>query len=134
MDFCILGPMEVRDGEHTVALGGAKQRALLALLLLHANEPVSMDHLTDALWPESAPEEGIKSLQVSVSRLRRALGTDGVLVTRAPGYQLLLEAGQLDAARFERSVDEGGGRSRGAMRIRRRGRCTRGSRCGAAPR
>ena len=45
MDFCILGPMEVRDGERTVALGGAKQRALLALLLLHANEPVSMDHL-----------------------------------------------------------------------------------------
>src|SRR4051794_19155077 len=107
MQFQILGPLEVRDGDRAVALGGAKQRALLALLLLRANQRVSMDRLVDALWPESARDEGIKALQVAVSRLRRALDDDGVLVTRAPGYEMRVEEGELDADWFERCVQLG---------------------------
>ena len=68
MDFRILGPLEVRDGDRQLALGGTRQRALLGLLLLHANEVVSSDRLVDELWGEA---EGSKALQVAVSRLRR---------------------------------------------------------------
>src|ERR687893_628656 len=102
MEFQILGPLEVRDGDRSVALGGAKQRALLAMLLLRANEPVAMDRLVDALWPESPRSEAINALQVAVSRLRRSLGGNGMLATRAPGYELRIRDEDLDAARFER--------------------------------
>src|SRR5688500_17038120 len=101
MEFRILGPLEVRDCDRTLALGGAKQRALLAVLLLRVGQPVSMDQLVDALWPESPREEGVKALQVAISRLRRALGEDGVLATRAPGYELRVGDGELDSACFE---------------------------------
>ena len=74
MDFRILGPLEVRDGDRRLALGGARQRALLALLLAHANEVVSSDRLIDELWGDEPPES--KALQVAVSRLRKVLGPD----------------------------------------------------------
>ncbi len=73
MDFRILGPLEVVDGDRPLALGGTKQRALLALLLLHANEVVSSDRLTAELWGEGRVEDDSKALQVAVSRLRRTL-------------------------------------------------------------
>ena len=105
MEFRILGTLEAAQEGRSVTLGGAKQRTLLALLLLHANEPVSSDHLIEALWPGSSRDEGVKSLQVAVSRLRRALdGGQDLLVTRAPGYELRLDPGQLDAQRFEEGV------------------------------
>src|SRR4051794_39597578 len=103
MDFRILGPLDVRDGERRLALGGTRQRALLGLLLLNANEVVSSDRLRDELWGEA---EGPKALQVAVSRLRKVIGPD-TLVTRAPGYELRLEPGQLDLHRFEALVAEG---------------------------
>ena len=105
MDFRILGPLEAQRGGRPLALGGRKQRALLALLLLHANETVSADRLIDELWGERAPASARNSLQNLVSKLRRALGgpqTAQRIRTRAGGYVLELESGELDLERFER--------------------------------
>ncbi len=86
---------------------GPKQRSLLALLALHANEVVSSDRLVDELWPAEAGGAGPAALQASVSRLRKALRTHGeLLVTVAPGYSLRLGSDQLDLYRFERLVEE----------------------------
>ena len=74
MDFRILGPLEARNERGAVALGGVKPRAVLAVLLLHANEPVSAERLAVALWGEDAPAGAVKTVQVHVSRLRKALG------------------------------------------------------------
>ena len=74
MQFRILGPLEVHGDHGSVALGGAKPRAVLAVLLLHANEPVSAERLALALWGEDAPGGAVKTVQVHVSRLRKALG------------------------------------------------------------
>jgi predicted ATPase/DNA-binding SARP family transcriptional activator len=107
MQFRILGPLEVLDGESVVPLAGGKLRALLAVLLLNANEAVSSDRLLEALWGEHPPESGAKALQVRVSQLRKTLGQAGsLLVTRAPGYLLALEGEELDLSRFERLVAE----------------------------
>jgi len=105
-EFLILGPLEVRLGGRPVALASAKQRALLAALLLRADEAVSVERLIDELWGEAPPRSAANALQVYVSQLRKTLGAD-VLVTQAPGYVARLAAGQLDAARFESLVDEG---------------------------
>ena len=100
MDFRILGPLEAyRDGV-ALATGGPKQRALLALLLLHANEPVSRDVLVDGLWGERPPETAAKALQVYVSQLRRSLGHERVL-TSPGGYELVVAPDGLDLLRFE---------------------------------
>ncbi len=107
MDFRILGPLEVRREEAVVALGGPKQRAVLAMLLLRANQPVSAEQLAQALWGDEAPAGAVRTVQVHVSRLRKALG-DGDIVTTTPGgYCLHVEPGELDAERFERLVDDG---------------------------
>jgi DNA-binding SARP family transcriptional activator len=107
MDFGILGPLEVSDEGRVVPLGGTKQRALLALLLLHANQVVSTDRLIDDLWGERPPESGAAALQVRVSKLRRALGAGGQsIVTRTPGYVIHVGSDQLDLQRFERLVSE----------------------------
>src|SRR5215218_716905 len=106
MEFGILGPREVSDGGGQVSLGGGKPRALLAVLLLHANEVVSADRLIDGLWGEDSPERAAAALRVNVSRLRKALPTD-VLATRSPGYVIRVEPGELDLHRFERLVEEG---------------------------
>jgi DNA-binding SARP family transcriptional activator/tetratricopeptide (TPR) repeat protein len=100
IEFRILGPLEVLSDGHAVELGGPKQRALLALLLLEANRVVSIDRLIDALWGEEPPETAGKALQVYVSQLRKLLGKER-LVTRAPGYMLRAEAHELDLARFQ---------------------------------
>ena len=73
MRFQILGPVEVHGEHGPLALGGPKPRTLLAVLLLHANEPVSAERLALALWGEDAPGGAVKTVQVHVSRLRRAL-------------------------------------------------------------
>lgn len=103
MEFRILGPLEVADDGRLLALGGTKQRALLALLLLRANEVVSQDRLIDELWGESPPESGKTALQVHVSQLRKALGPD-LIVTRPPGYVIQVGDGELDLHRFEQLV------------------------------
>ena len=93
------------EHEQALELGGVKQRSLLAILLLHANQVVSTDRLTDELWGAAPPPTAVKSIQVMVSRLRKQLG-DGRLATHAPGYVLRVEPSQLDLTRFERLVDE----------------------------
>jgi DNA-binding SARP family transcriptional activator/class 3 adenylate cyclase len=111
MDFRILGPLEVLDEGRTIALGGSKQRALLALLLLHPNETLTTDRLIDELWGEQASATAAKTVQVYVSRLRKTLRDGardgGEVVTRERGYELRLDPDHLDAHRFERLVDQG---------------------------
>jgi peptide/nickel transport system substrate-binding protein len=111
MEFRILGPLEVRADGVTLALGGRKQRALLAILLLHADEVVSRDVLIDGLWGEQPPASAGHTIEAYVHRLRKILRTGGtadpVLVTRAPGYLLRVGPGELDLHRFELLVGEG---------------------------
>jgi predicted ATPase/DNA-binding SARP family transcriptional activator len=111
MDFRILGPLEALDEGRDVALAGSKRRALLALLLVHANQTVSIERLIDELWGESPPATAARTVQAHVSRLRKALGVgkgaDGVIVTHERGYELTLDPERLDALRFERLVAEG---------------------------
>ncbi len=113
LEFRILGPVEVLADGRPLPLGGAKQRALLAILLLHANEVVSSDRLIDELWGDVPPETVAQGLRVYVSQLRKVLEPDHlpgagneVLVTRAPGYVIQLGPDQLDLHRFERLLAE----------------------------
>ena len=106
MEFRILGPLDVIEGERVVDLAGAKHRALLAMLLLHANEVVSATRLIDALWEEEPPETAQKALHVYVSQLRKTLGKDH-LETKAPGYLLRIHEDELDLTRFQRLVQDG---------------------------
>jgi predicted ATPase/DNA-binding SARP family transcriptional activator len=109
MQFRILGPLEVADGDCLVSLAGA-QRSLLALLLLSVNEVVSADRLIEALWGAEVPESGRAALQVRVSQLRKALGgARGRIATRAPGYVLRVDRDELDLYRFEQLVSEADG-------------------------
>jgi DNA-binding SARP family transcriptional activator/streptogramin lyase len=105
----ILGPLEVWADGTQIDLGSNRQRALLALLVLHAGEVVSTDRLIDELWAGNPPPTAAKVLQNLVSQLRRALGAElgQAIVTRPPGYELLLEDDALDARRFERLAAEG---------------------------
>lgn len=105
MEFRLLGPLEVVDRERLLSLGGVKQRSLLAILLLHANQVVSSDRLIDELWRDAPPATAAKSIQVYVSRLRKELG-DGRLSTQAPGYVLHVDSSELDLTRFEQLMRE----------------------------
>jgi DNA-binding SARP family transcriptional activator len=107
MEFRILGPLEVlRDGR-PLSLGGASQRALLALLLLHANEVVSSDRLMDELWTGEPPASGVTALQVRMSQLRKALGVEAERIeTKPPGYRLRIRPEELDLARVSRLLEQ----------------------------
>ena len=107
-EFGILGPLEVARCGRAVPLGGPRQRAVLALLLLEANRVVSLDRLAEDVWAGHPPEGWVTTVQIYVSHLRQALepararGAAGeVLVTRNPGYLLRVDREQLDAARFQ---------------------------------
>ena len=104
LEFRILGPLEVRREGETLALGGARQRSLLAFLLLHRNEVVSRERLIDALWGEGPPATASNALQVAVHALRKLLGHER-LRSHGGGYELLVEPEELDLGRFERTVD-----------------------------
>jgi DNA-binding SARP family transcriptional activator/ABC-type transport system substrate-binding protein/streptogramin lyase len=104
MEFRILGPLEVIAGDRPLNLGGGRQRKLLAILLLYANEFVSSDQLIDDLWGEHRPDTAGKALQGYISQLRKALGADA-LVTRPAGYVLQVAPGDLDLDRFEQLVE-----------------------------
>ena len=110
MEFRLLGPLEVVDDGRTVPLGGAKQRALLAVLLLDRNRPVSTDRLIETVWAGHPPETAAKSVQVYVSGLRKALG-EGRILTRERGYELRVEQGETDADRFDDLVERAAGAS-----------------------
>ena len=100
MEYRLLGPLEVRDDGRSIPLAGAKQRALLALLLIHANRVISRERLIDELWGDRPPDTAVQSVQVYISRLRKLLGTERI-ETRPPGYVLHVGADELDADRFE---------------------------------
>lgn len=105
MEFRILGPLEVvRDGR-VVPLGGGRQLALVAALLLHRNEVVSVDRLVDELWDGEPPPTAAKIVRNNVSMLRKELGER--LVSRPPGYLLRVEPGELDSERLEQAVERG---------------------------
>jgi DNA-binding SARP family transcriptional activator/WD40 repeat protein len=106
LEFRILGPFEVVDDGRALGLGGPKQRALLAVLVLHRGEVVLSDRLIDELWGGRPPATASKTLRVYVSNLRKALG-DGVLVTRGSGYVLAPGSDRVDLDRFERLAAEG---------------------------
>jgi DNA-binding SARP family transcriptional activator len=105
LEFRLLGPLEVSDETGDLLLGGQKQRAVLALLLLDANRVVSTDRLIDALWGESPPRTAATSLQNFVSQLRKTLGPETV-ETRPPGYVLRASPEQIDLERFQRLVED----------------------------
>jgi DNA-binding SARP family transcriptional activator len=105
MDFRILGPVEVFAEGRQLQLGGPRQRALLAYLLLHANEAVGGERLLDELWFET-PGGGLAALQTQVSRLRRALGDR--IVTAGSGYSMRVEPGELDLERFRSLLADAG--------------------------
>ena len=123
MDFRLLGPVEVVDDGEPLALGGARPRRLLALLLLTPNEVVSVDRLIEGIWEESPPASAPGAVQVHVHALRKALGADRI-VTRDPGYLLRVDHDEVDVARFERLASEGrreleaGGAARAAELLR----------------
>ena len=111
MTFRILGALEVdAAGGAVLSLGAPKQRALLAILLLHVGEIVPTDQLIDLLWGERAPRTAAHSIQIYVSELRRILAPsfgDQPILTRPPGYLLDVAADRVDAKRFERMAGEG---------------------------
>lgn len=108
MDYRILGPLEVLDGDREVKLGSHKQRAILAILLIEAGRVVSTDALIDRLWGDEPPATAVATLQAYLSNLRRALEPDRsirqpskILVSTSNGYSLRVDEGELDAAHFE---------------------------------
>jgi DNA-binding SARP family transcriptional activator len=108
MRFCVLGPLEAYADGRSVPVGGGRQRALLALLLVHAGEVVSRDRLIEELWAGNPPPGASQSLDAYLSRMRRAFreaGAGDILATRAPGY--VLHAEETDARRFEALAAEG---------------------------
>lgn len=108
MKFRILGPLEISgDGGAPASLGGLRQRSVLAILLLHANEVVATERMVDGLWAEAPPARAAHTVQVFVSRVRNALGTASPrLITRPPGYLLHVDPDELDAAHYERLYGE----------------------------
>src|SRR5712692_5826429 len=109
MKFRVLGPLEVTRGDQALALGGAKQRALLAILLIEANHVVALDRLAELLWRDEAPPTSDHIIEVYVSQLRRALEPDGapyhVLMRKPSGYMLEVKPADLDAAEFRDLVE-----------------------------
>ena len=108
MEFGILGPLEVRGPDGSLPLGGPRQRAVLAHLILRANRVVPADQLIDELWGEEPPDTARNTVQTYIYRLRKILGEDR-LEGRAGGYVLLAEADEIDASRFEALVREARG-------------------------
>src|SRR3954452_24975796 len=108
MDIRLLGLVEASHDGRTLPLGGAKPRALLAMLALEANSPVSADRLIEGLWGDRPPATAPKLVQVLVSRLRKQLaGADAEIVTRGRGYELRMDPDAVDALRFERLLASG---------------------------
>ena len=124
VDFRILGPLEAINEAGPVELTGGKQKALLALLLLHADRVVAVDGIVDDLWGDEVPESAQKMVQIFISQLRKQL-PQGLIQTRAPGYRFDLDGHSLDLRSFEKLHADGrealaGGRAREAATILRR--------------
>ena len=115
VNFDILGPIGIRNADGgEVRIPAGRERSLLVLLLINRGEVVSTDRIIEALWGEQPPGTAAKAVQGYVSHLRRVLdperaagGADGLLLTRAPGYALRVDADAVDATRFERLAASG---------------------------
>jgi DNA-binding SARP family transcriptional activator len=105
VEFRILGPLEVAGADGPIRLGGPKQRATLALLLLGANRVVSVERFAEDLYSGAPPVTAVTQVQRQISELRKALGAE-LIETRPPGYAIVLRPGQLDLERFERLAEE----------------------------
>ena len=103
MDFRLLGPLEAFDGPAQLQIAAGRQRAPLAILLLHANRTLPSERIVDTLWGEDVPNSAPTMVQIHVSQLRKAL-PESRLQTRRPGYLLEVGDDALDLARFEGSV------------------------------
>jgi DNA-binding SARP family transcriptional activator len=101
LEFRILGPLEVEGELGTIQLGGARQRAALAILLLNANRVVSVDTFAEDLYAGTPPVSAVTQVQRQISDLRRLLGAEAAIETRSPGYVIRLSPEQLDLHRFE---------------------------------
>ena len=106
MRFRLLGLLEVYGDEGRIPVPGGRESQLLALLLLHENEPLSTDRIVEELWGERAPENAAKSVHIYISRLRRALDADRIETTPA-GYRIRVAEGELDVDDFEILADRG---------------------------
>lgn len=109
MEFRVLGPLEVVEQGRSVPLARTKERMVLALLLLRANELVSCDRLIDELWGERAPATARHTVESYISRLRATLtaGAGELIESRAGGYVINVAPEQLDSECFERLLEEG---------------------------
>src|SRR6476660_3316334 len=108
MEFRILGPLEVVEDREPIALGTLKERLVLGVLLLHANEFVSRERLIDDLWGEAPPPTARKAANVYLSKLRKALSVAGAdpITTASGGYRLRVEPESLDASRMQALLAE----------------------------
>jgi DNA-binding SARP family transcriptional activator len=106
LEFRILGPLEVVCEQGPIRLGGPKQRATLAILLLSPNRVVPVERLADNLYAGAAPVTAVTQVQRQISDLRKVLGSASAIETRAPGYAVQLSSDQLDLNRFERRTEE----------------------------
>ena len=135
LEIRLLGSVEALVDGHSLALGGSKQRGVVAMLALNANRTLSGDELADGLWGDDLPASAAKNLHVYVSRLRKALAesrAEAEILTRGRGYELRLSAGAVDALRFA-AAGRGGRPRAGRRRGERRWPAPRSS-CGAARR
>src|SRR5947208_12187962 len=107
LEFRLLGPLEVVADGSPISLGGRKQRATLAILLLHANRVVSVDTLADDLYAGAPPVTAVKQVQRQISDLRRTLGARAAIETRPPGYLIRVADAQVDLHRFEGLAEDG---------------------------
>lgn len=109
MRFRILGPLRVQDGTHWISVRATQQRLVLAVLLIEAGKVISTDQLVNEIWGEQPPGTAAATVRGYVRALRRILGggTDGPLLTRGHGYELVVADEDLDARVFERLVDAG---------------------------
>ncbi len=107
MRFSILGPLRINDDPAELTVSAPRQRAMLALFLIHANEVVSTDRILDEVWGADRPASGVKTLHYHISKLREALGSEARLTTRPPGYVLEVEPEELDSFEFAALAEEG---------------------------
>ncbi|MFJ2633154.1 BTAD domain-containing putative transcriptional regulator [Streptomyces sp. NPDC087422] len=110
MEFCILGHLEVSANGRPVQLGGARERTVLAMLLIEAGHVIPVERLIDAVWGDDPPATSRGQIQICISNLRRRIlagGGEDLIETRRPGYLLRVPAGTLDLHRFEAEVHEG---------------------------